>query len=73
MRPGYELVRHPGPFDEKDGWRCGYLVARNGQLAPMFNLHKSKIEECRTDQEYESLLCESADDLLQARLDGALQ
>lgn len=70
MRPGYTLYRHPTPNDERDGWLCGYRVARHGQLAPEFSLHKSRIEECKDDGEYEELLCESADDLMQAQQDG---
>jgi hypothetical protein len=72
MRPGYVLYRHPSPNDERDGWLNGYVIYVHGYRAPEFSLHKSKISECRNDSEYEELLCECADDMLQVEQDGAL-
>jgi len=73
MKEGFELVRHPSPADEVEGWVVGYQLALNGKLAPMFNLHKSRIRECKNDVEYEELLCDSAAELMQAVQDGQLR
>jgi hypothetical protein len=72
MRPGYSLVRHPTPSEESEGWRVGYRISVHGVLAPEFSLHKSRIQECVNDMEYEELLCECADDLLQAQRDNVI-
>lgn len=72
MRPGYSIIRHPSTSDDRGGWLNGYRIAVHGQLAPEFSLHKSRIEECKSSVEYEELLCESADDLMQAYRDGVL-
>jgi len=71
MRPGYTIVRHPGVSDDREGWLNGYRIAVRGTLAPEFSLHKSRIQRCATTAEYEELMCESADDLLAAKRDGA--
>lgn len=73
MRAGFELVRHPPLTDTIDGWVVGYQLAVNGKLAPMFNLHKSRITECVNDAEYEELLCDSAAELMQAVQDNQLR
>lgn len=70
--PVLEIIRHPSPSDEREGWLRGFQVAIDGKLAPMFDLHKSRIQECRNAAEYEQLLCESGIDLLQALSDGVI-
>lgn len=42
-------------------WRLGIQLAIDGKVAPMFDLHKSRIREV---SDYESLLVECAETLL---------
>lgn len=62
MRPGVEILRYGMDYED---WRLGFQLAVNGQVAPMFDLHKSKIYEVGDGTEaYEALLVESAESLL---------
>ena len=60
MRVGVELIRHGTDMGD---WMCGYQLAINGQLSPMFDLHKSRIREAA---DYEQLLTESAETLIRS-------
>lgn len=62
MSAGLEIVSQGIDYD---GWRLGIQVAVNGKLAPMFDMHKSKIVEVGDGTEaYERLLVESANSLI---------
>jgi len=63
MRGNVELLRQGTDYED---WRLGIQLAVNGTVAPMFDMHKSKIRECGDGTEaYEDLLYQSAVGLLQ--------
>jgi hypothetical protein len=58
-----EILRQGTDWED---WRLGIQLAINGQVATMFDLHKSKIQETGDGTpEYEELLYHSAQNLLQ--------
>jgi hypothetical protein len=61
---GHEIEILRAGTDYHD-WRLGIQLALDGQVAPMFDLHKSRIVDVGDNSDaYESLLVESASALL---------
>jgi len=57
-----EILRQGTDYED---WRLGIQLAIDGQVATMFDLHKSKIADVGDGTpEYEALLVESASNLL---------
>ncbi len=57
-----EILRQGTDWED---WRLGIQLALDGQVATMFDLHKSKIQEVGdSTPEYEDMLVTTADSLL---------